>query len=1083
MNAFGGSSGKQKDRNGRVRSHSDARASVRRAARRATSASPAVSRLPLVHLLLLLFCLLLLDGIRPSSCNFPNEKKYSTRVVHTRYGLLRGVQLSVRTSSSSHQGYQKQNHQNQQQQQHQSGSHAVEAYLGVPYATPPLGSLRFMPPVTPSPWRGEKIADTPGPPCPQQMPPFEAADSSHTGPSLPKKLRARLGSLAPILANHSEDCLYLNLYVPASAIIGTQSERGGGGGSLDTGGGGSSMDLLPALLLIHGDSYSWGSGNPLDGSALAAHGRLIVVSINFRLGILGFLKTSAKASAQGNYGLMDLVAGVHWLRENLPAFGGDSNRLTLLGHGTGAALANFLAVSPMTKELVERVVLLGGSALSPWALQREPLTVKRRVAELLKCPGDPEADDIAPCLRDRSVEELLKVRLDVPRFTSGYAPFVDGAILPSPVPSNIQPTVSSSGLMPQVPSPGIELATFGDLDVLMGLTSDEAWLELTEQDLEDGVNETRRDRILRTYVRNTYRYHLHEIFSTLRNEYTDWERSEPEPKAICEGLLQLLGDGQVAAPMLRTALVHAAKNGRGYLLHFQPGTRPSQKGDEMPYLLGEPLLTQIRIFPGSGSGTDGAIGYNFTVQDEALSRLLVHYLANFVRSGDPNGRSTSSLTSTAHHPQQSTSSTSQQQHHQNSEELLASGQSAPFWDSYDSINQYYLEANLTESKMRSHYRGHKMSLWLNLLPQLHRPGYELSMRHHHLAESPALYEGRVRPQTMAMPIPAPPLPLPQPTQPSISSSSGGIGRGGDGNTGVSASSSTAAPVAADCTTSLTGGGGLALPPVASVSPNNTQQSNFGIGPNNLLRKLASSHYQSYTTALTVTIGVGVFLLLLNILIFVGIYHQRDKGGSSTMEVDPCSLDGGGTTGTSGSSKKDDLLEMGCSVSGSTSASHLLIRQQQRGYHLQQRPESPQSDSAASSGASSGLSCSVGLVSTASVLSSASARTKLHHQHHLQQQQHRHSVHHEYEAYGDPMPSIGGGYYCSSPRARTPSPCIDATMAAALQHIEDEDDLPEPPPPPKSPAPHQSSQLCPGILRQPGTPASAKKRVQIQEISV
>ena len=63
----------------------------------------------------------------------------------------------------------------------------------------------------------------------------------------------------------------------------------------------------------------------------------------------GFLKTSSKGSAQGNYGLMDLVAGVHWLRENLPAFGGDSNRLTLLGHGTGAALANFLAVSPMAK--------------------------------------------------------------------------------------------------------------------------------------------------------------------------------------------------------------------------------------------------------------------------------------------------------------------------------------------------------------------------------------------------------------------------------------------------------------------------------------------------------------------------------------------------------------------------------------------------------------------------------------------------------------------------------------------------------------------------------------------------------------
>jgi hypothetical protein len=82
-------------------------------------------------------------------------------------------------------------------------------------------------------------------------------------------------------------------------------------------------------------------------------------------------------------------------------------------------------------ELVERVVLLGGSSLSPWAIQREPLAVKRRVAELLGCPGDLEADDVAPCLRLRNVEDLLEVKLDVPRFTSGYAPFVDGAILPA----------------------------------------------------------------------------------------------------------------------------------------------------------------------------------------------------------------------------------------------------------------------------------------------------------------------------------------------------------------------------------------------------------------------------------------------------------------------------------------------------------------------------------------------------------------------------------------------------------------------------------------------------------------------------
>lgn len=145
---------------------------------------------------------------------------------------------------------------------------------------------------------------------------------------------------------------------------------------------------------------------------------------------------------------------------------------------------------------------------------------------------------------------------------------------------------------------------------------------------QNGLNETRRDRILRTYVRNTYRYHLHEIYSTLRNEYTDWERGEQSPVAICEGLLSLLGDGQVAAPLLRLALLHSdpSPEKRGYFLHFQPGDRPSQRGEEVPYLLGVPLLR------GEVTSVLSTFG-NYTAADETLSKLLVHYLVNFVKRG------------------------------------------------------------------------------------------------------------------------------------------------------------------------------------------------------------------------------------------------------------------------------------------------------------------------------------------------------------------------------------------------------------------------------------------------------------------
>lgn len=130
------------------------------------------------------------------------------------------------------------------------------------------------------------------------------------------------------------------------------------------------------------------------------------------------MKTGAKGSAQGNFGLMDLVAGLHWLHENLPAFNGDPTKVTLMGHGTGAALANILTVSPVASDLVSRAILISGSALSPWAIQKDPLHVKRKVAERTGCHGDLLEDDLAPCLRTRPISELLSVKIDSPRYTA-----------------------------------------------------------------------------------------------------------------------------------------------------------------------------------------------------------------------------------------------------------------------------------------------------------------------------------------------------------------------------------------------------------------------------------------------------------------------------------------------------------------------------------------------------------------------------------------------------------------------------------------------------------------------------------------
>lgn len=147
---------------------------------------------------------------------------------------------------------------------------------------------------------------------------------------------------------------------------------------------------------------------------------------------------------------------------------------------------------------------------------------------------------------------------------AGFAPFIDGTILLNP--TTAPPTASSATV---ATSAGYELADFPDRDLLFGLTSTESYLDLNAQDLEFGFNETKRDRILRTYVRNSYYYHLNEIFSTLKNEYTDWERPTQNPLSVRDATLDVLSDGHTAAPLIRIGYLHTLSGGKTFFLHFQ----------------------------------------------------------------------------------------------------------------------------------------------------------------------------------------------------------------------------------------------------------------------------------------------------------------------------------------------------------------------------------------------------------------------------------------------------------------------------------------------------------------------------------
>jgi para-nitrobenzyl esterase len=206
---------------------------------------------------------------------------------------------------------------------------AVVAFRGIPYAAPPVGALRWRPPQPPEPWAGELDAGAFGPSAPQ----YELApDSLYAGGH----------------ERQSEDCLYLNVWAPAHA-----------------------QGDLPVLVWLHFGAFQYGGASvPLyDGAHLARTG-LVVVTLNHRLGRLGFLAHPALSAesatgTSGNYGLLDQVAALEWVQRNIAAFGGDPGNVTFGGVSAGSSAVNLLLTSPLTRGLLHRALGMSGAQLGP----------------------------------------------------------------------------------------------------------------------------------------------------------------------------------------------------------------------------------------------------------------------------------------------------------------------------------------------------------------------------------------------------------------------------------------------------------------------------------------------------------------------------------------------------------------------------------------------------------------------------------------------------------------------------------------------------------------------------------------------
>ncbi|KAK2508837.1 hypothetical protein MC885_004076, partial [Smutsia gigantea] len=211
----------------------------------------------------------------------------------------------------------------------------VAVFLGVPFAKPPLGSLRSAPPQPAEPWTFVKNTTSYPPMCSQDP---------VTGQVLSELFTNRKKNIDLMF---SEDCLYLNIYTPTDL---KQSRQ-------------------PVMVWVHGGGLVVGGASTYDGLALSAHENMVVVIIQYRLGIWGFFSTGDEHS-RGNWGHLDQVAALHWVQENIANFGGNPGSVTIFGESAGSESVSVLVLSPLAKNLFHRAISESGMVLSPVLFKR-----------------------------------------------------------------------------------------------------------------------------------------------------------------------------------------------------------------------------------------------------------------------------------------------------------------------------------------------------------------------------------------------------------------------------------------------------------------------------------------------------------------------------------------------------------------------------------------------------------------------------------------------------------------------------------------------------------------------------------------
>ncbi|MBX7101502.1 MAG: carboxylesterase family protein [Myxococcaceae bacterium] len=438
---------------------------------------------------------------------------------------------------------------------------ATRVFKGLPYAAPPLGALRWAPPAPAACWDGVRPATGFGNVCLQR-------DSTGT----------------PV---GSEDCLTLNVWAPATPPT----------------------TPLPVLVFVHGGSHVSGSSalrllgiDVYDGQALAERGA-VVVTLNYRLGTLGYLAHPALAAADprgvsGNYGLLDQLAALGWVQRNIAAFGGDARRVLLFGHSAGAIDTCALLTSPLSEGLFSRAMMLSGhcNAFTKATAEASGLQTAAR----LGCDGGTK---VADCLRSRSAAEVTTAAITFGAATEdvGYqAPTIDGVVLP------------------QHPGAALVAGRFQHVPLVVSSTEQEFTTLLGNYGTHAVANDVEYRAALAAYFGES-------LADAVLAHYPS--ASYPSPTLA---LVAAMGDSGFVCPSRGVARAASkAQSAAVYRAHF---THVFSSGPLRPYLAGHGLDLYFGFRHLSYQGFTASAG-ELSLAD-ALSAAWVRFAA----TGDPNGQ-------------------------------------------------------------------------------------------------------------------------------------------------------------------------------------------------------------------------------------------------------------------------------------------------------------------------------------------------------------------------------------------------------------------------------------------------------------